>query len=50
MKRTHVIGSVADDFAEEQKTLKKNEKKKTKQEEALFTFAKAAHSLTSIYV
>lgn len=30
MKRTQVIGSVADDFAEKQKTLKKNEKKKTK--------------------
>lgn len=30
MKRTHVIGSVADDFAEKQKTLKKNEKKKDK--------------------
>lgn len=30
MKRTQVIGSVADDFAEKQKTLKKIEKKKTK--------------------
>lgn len=30
MKRTQVIGSIADDFAEKQKTLKKNEKKKTK--------------------
>lgn len=28
MKRTQVIGSVADDFAEKQKTLKKNEKKR----------------------
>lgn len=36
MKRTHVIGSVADDFAEKQKTLKKNEKKKDKRRSTLY--------------